>query len=184
MDHSLLTKVAQKLTEAPAYAEQSQGSILAIAARFYGSRPQGEEVTQPTGFDPAAAALFEAVIESAFIVANADGEFDDTERAAFQFVVLAACNNKVTESQVVALLADLEDLLKEDGVDKRVEMVARTITTPEQAREVLRIAGLIAHVSAGVSDVERRVLEKLTSQFGLDPAILDETLKEVTAVVD
>lgn len=186
-DQSLLGKLARKLGEPPTYAAHSgvEVSILSLASSAYSSRPEGEEVTQPTGFDPHIAALFEAVIESAFIVANADHEFDDTERQAFKHVVVTGCGNRVSEPQVVALLADFEELLREDGIDKRVKMVARTVTKPEYAREVLRVAALMAHVSAGVSDVEKDVLDKLRQEFGLQPDALDTALKEVaTALSD
>lgn len=179
MDESLINKVAVKLGAPPSYApEGAKGSILTVAAASYGSRPEGEEVTQPTGFDPMAAALFEAVVESAYLVANADGEFDDTEQAAFRQVVVVACGNRVGEPQVRALLADLADQLEEDGMDKRVKMVGRTIQKADHAREVLRVASLLAHVSGGVSEEERDVLQKLTSEFALDTAALEEALKE------
>lgn len=184
-DSSLLGRVANKLSQAPSYAESGvQGSILTVAAASYGSRSQDDEVTQPTGFDPEAAALFEAVVEGAFLVAHADDEFDAKERATFQHVVLSACRGKVLERQVVALLADLEDQLREDGLEKRCRMVARAISKPEQAREVLRISALIAHVSGGVSDVEKRVLEKLAEEFQLDRSALDLALAEAEKVLE
>ncbi len=78
LDSSLLTKVARKLGQAPAYAEGPHPvSILSAAAGCYGLTADIEELTQPTGYDPDAARLFEAIIESAFVVAHADGEFDD-----------------------------------------------------------------------------------------------------------
>src|SRR5262245_21120893 len=127
-DESLLRRVADKLGQPPSYADEgAKGSILTLAAAFYGSRPLDDDVTQPTGFDPEAAALFEAVVESAYLVAHADGEFDADERAAFQHVVLAACEGAVAARQVEALLADLEDQLAEDGLDKRIRMVGRAI---------------------------------------------------------
>jgi tellurite resistance protein len=73
--------------------------------------------------------------------------------------------------------------LTEDGADKRVEMVGRTITRPEHGEEVLRIAGLLAHASAGVSDVERSWLEKLATRFGLEAGVLERVLDEVEAAV-
>lgn len=180
-DQSILDKVASKLGEAPSYAEGDvKGSILTMAANSYGIRPMGDESTVPTGFDPHAASLFEAVVEASFLVANADGEFDETERAAFQHVVMSACGDSVIERQMEALLADLSDLLNEDGMEKRIEMVARTVVKPDQAREVLRIAGLLAHVSGGVSAEERDVLEKLATYCKLDVAVVDETLSEVS----
>lgn len=176
---SLLDRVASKLSLPPSYAEAgSKASILTVAAASYGSRPTTEDVTQPTGFDPDAAALFEAVVEAAYLVANADGEFDDAERAAFQHVVISACEGIVAEGQVRALIADLEDQVAEDGADKRVEMVARTANKPEHAEEVLRVAALLAHVSGGVSDVERQMLDKLVAAFGLGQDALEKALGE------
>lgn len=179
VEQTLLDKVAAKLGQAPTYTEASaNGSILTVAAASYGSKPLGEEVTQPTGFDPQVAALFEAVVEGAYLVANADGEFDDTERSAFQQVVVTACRNRVEPRQVDALLADLADQLEEDGMDKRVQMVARAIQREDHALEVLRIACLLAYVSGGVSDDERDVLGKLAREFKLDDAALELALNE------
>lgn len=179
-DQTILDKVASKLGEAPSYADDDvKGSILTMAANSYGSKPVTDEATVPTGFDPHAAALFEAVVEASFLVANADGEFDDTERTAFMHVVLSACGDTVAEKQVTALLADLEELLTEDGIEKRVSMVGRSIQKPEHAAEVLRIAGLLAHVSGGVSKEERDVLEKLADGLGLGGDALDSALNEV-----
>ena len=53
------------------------------------SRPS-DEATVPTGFDPVAVALFEAIVEGAFLVAFADGVFDDEERKTFERVVAPA----------------------------------------------------------------------------------------------
>ncbi|HEY3236134.1 MAG TPA: tellurite resistance TerB family protein [Polyangiaceae bacterium] len=179
-DGSLINKVANKLSEPPPSAEHGlQGSILTVAAASYGSRPNADEQTQPTGFDPQAAALFEAVVESAFLVASADGDFDESEQSAFRHVVISACGGAVMEQQLTALLADLEDQLQEDGLDRRVLMLGRTINKPEHAREVLRVAALLAQVSGGVSDSERQVLEKLRASFGLNGDAVDRTLEEV-----
>lgn len=178
-DASLLGKVATQLSRPPSYAASSaKASILSIAASSYGWRAESEEVTQPTGFDPEAARLFESVVEAAFLVAHADGDFDSAEQSAFQHVVVTACGGLVLERQVRALLADLEDQLKEDGLDKRVQMVAKTIAREDQAREVLRVAALLAQVSGGVSGVERDVLGKLARELKLDLTAVDAAVKE------
>jgi tellurite resistance protein len=184
-DSSLLGRVASQLSQAPSYAESGvKGSILTVAAQSYGSSSIDDETTQPTGFDPRAAALFESVIEGAYLVAHADGEFDEKEQEAFQHVVLSACGGRVLERQVVALLADLQDQLEEDGMGKRCQMVARAINNPEQAKEVLRIAALIAHVSGGVSDEERAVLKKLSDEMSLDADALEAALSEAEKVLE
>ena len=177
---SLLGKVARKLTQVPTYAaaEGAKISLLAVAAKSYGFKSENDELTQPTGFDPEAARLFEAVVEGAYLVANADGNFDDAERAAFQHVVVAACAGSVAESQVSALLADLQDQLDEDGLEKRIQMVARAIPREDHAREVLRVSSLLAQVSGGVSSVEREVLDKLAREFKLTGVAVEQALAE------
>jgi tellurite resistance protein len=178
-DESLLGKVATQLSRSPSYAAgTSKASILSIAAASYGWKSGGDEVTQPTGFDPEAARLFESVVEAAFLVANADGEFDTAEQAAFRHVVVTACGGLVVERQVTALLADLADQLAEDGLQKRLQMVARSIAREDQAREVLRIAALLAHVSGGVSEIEQGVLAKLAGELKLDESAVEAAVKE------
>jgi tellurite resistance protein len=184
-DSNLIGKVAEQLSRPPAYAERGvKDSILVASAASYGSH-SGDDLTQPTGFDPEAARLFEAIVESAYLVANADGEFDKTEQDAFEHVVLAACEGRVAERQIGALLDDLHDQLAEDGVDKRIQMVARSIARPDHAQEVLRVAALLAHVSGGVSEVERSVIDRLAQAMGLAENASSSALREVaTALAD
>jgi tellurite resistance protein len=178
MDQSFLLRVAERLGQPPSYAPPSvDGSILALAATHFGSDAYGDGPGSQS-FDPTAAALFEALVESAFLVANADGEFDAAEREVFGHVVLAACGGTVAERQIHALIADLEDLLHEDGFDQRVRMVARAVARPDQAREVLRVAALLAHASGGVSAAELGLIEKLAGELGLGPETVTEALGE------
>jgi tellurite resistance protein len=180
-DARLLDRIAKRLSGLAPEADGDPGqiSILASTANLYGARPESDDPAEPPTFDPAAAALFEAIVEAAYLVANADGVFDQTEQAAFREVVCAACGQAIPESQLGAILADLEQQLEDDGMDKRVRMVARTIATPEHAREVLRVAALIAHISEGVSEVEREVMLKLAGEFELGSDELDAALREV-----
>jgi tellurite resistance protein len=176
--------LAKRLQTPPTYAEAgTKGTILGVAASSYGYRADVDELTQPTGFDPQAARLFEAIVESAYLVANADGEFDPGEESAFVRVVLVACGGLVLERQVHALLSDLRDQLAEDGLDKRIEMVGRAIQKPEHAREVLRVAALLANVSGGVSAVERDVLRRLAVRFGLEESALSRALSEASSAL-
>jgi tellurite resistance protein len=180
---NLLARVARS---APALATSvdpgRSGSILSLAAASYGSRPSGD-ATVPTGFDPLAVALFEAIVEGAFLVANADGVFDDEERRTFERVVVEACGETVAPQQIAALVSDLGDQLEEDGADRRIEMIARSITKKEHAREILRVAALLAYVSEDVSPVEREVLGKLARQCGIDVGEVDTALAEAKDAV-
>lgn len=183
-DKGILELVARGISRPGSKAPSGvTASILTQAARSYSTRPIMDESTVPTGFDPKAAALFEATIEAAFLVANSDGVFDDDERAAFQSVVLNACRDLVQPSQLDALLADLCQELAEDGLEKRTRMVARTVTRIDHQMEVLRIAALMAHISGGVSEPERAVLEQLTRDFDLDADALAQALREAEAAL-
>jgi uncharacterized membrane protein YebE (DUF533 family) len=179
-----LSKVARKVSapsrEAPSGVKDS---ILTVTAGSYGFRPSVEEATMPTGFDPQAAALFETIVEAAFLVAQADGVFDEAERRAFRTVVVEACRGAVGVEQVEALMSDLAEMLEEDGVDKRIAMVARTVSRPDHQREVLRIAAFLAVVSDSASEVEREVLTKLSNAFGLPEGTVDSVVAEVRDAV-
>ena len=153
-------------------------SILSLAATAYGSRPS-EDATVPTGFDPLAVVLFEAIVEGAFLVANSDGVFDPEERRTFEAVVVAACGGAVSSSQIAALVSDLTDQLEEDGLDRRIEVMTSIVSRPDHAQEVLRIAGLVALSSEDVSAVERQTLEKLATRWSLGGGAVDSALADV-----
>jgi tellurite resistance protein len=157
-------------------------SILSLCAAAYGARPP-DEATVPTGFDPHAVALFETIVEGAYIVAKADGEFDDAERKAFERVVVSACGGTVTPKQINGLLADLQDQLDEDGMDLRVKRIAASVPKKEHAIELLRIAALLADASEGVSQVERDVLGKIAAGCGLEAGEVDRALADVRAAL-
>jgi tellurite resistance protein len=158
--------------------EGQHRSILTLAAASYGSRPT-DESTVPTGFDPHAAALFESIVEGAYIVATADGVFDAEERRAFERIVTAACGGAVAQRHITDLISDLQDQLDEDGIETRLQRLGEGIARREHAHEVIRIAALIAQVSEDVSEIERSVLEKLATSCKLDAAEVDAALEDV-----
>jgi tellurite resistance protein len=179
----LLARVARSQSgPAPSGDPDTPISILSLAAASYGARP-ADEATVPTGFDPLAVALFEAIVEGAYLVASADGVFDAEERKTFERVVTTACGGVVVEKQISALVSDLADQLAEDGLDRRLEAVAGQVHKKEHAREVLRIAALLAHASENVSDIERTVLVKLATACKLDAPEVDLALAEVKKVL-
>jgi tellurite resistance protein len=176
---NLLAKVARTpRPQGEATPSSTDRSILLLSAAAYGARPT-DESTVPTGFDPFAAALFESIVEGAYLVATADGVFDDEERHTFERIVTAACGGAVPQNHVADLVADLADQLGEDGLDRRIQRLAEGVQRQEQAREVLRIAALIAQVSDDVSDVERSVLGRIASACQLEDSAVDDALRDV-----
>lgn len=184
----VLRRVQQKLSATSNGEDETQGcdgeSVLLATAARYSSPPSEFSVTPPTGFDPDAAALFEAIVESAFLVANADGEFDAAEREMFALVVLEASEHRVSARQVQAIVSDLTTQLAEDGLDQRLARLRSAISKPQDRREVLRIAALLARASAGISSSERAVLGRLASLWELPPGEVDEALTVFAGVLD
>jgi tellurite resistance protein len=178
---NLLARVARAAPPA-AVATGKAGSILSLAAASYGTKPSGD-ATVPTGFDPHAIALFEAIVEGAYVVANADGVFDAEERRTFERVVVAACGGTVAPQQIAALIGDLKDMLQEDGAEKRIAAIGRAVSKKEHQQEVLRIAALLAQASDDVNPHERDVLAKLARSFGLGDDAVDTALAEVKEAV-
>jgi tellurite resistance protein len=175
----LLARVARaKSGPAPSGDPDTVVSILGLAAASYGARP-ADEATVPTGFDPLAVALFEAIVEGAYLVASADGVFDAEERKTFESVVTTACGGVVVPKQISDLVGDLEGVLAEDGLDRRITAVAEQVHRKEHAREVLRIAALLAHSSEDVSAVERETLDKLAAAMQLGPGEVEAALSDV-----
>lgn len=177
---NLLAKVARTPAGTTKDARPQDRSILTLAAAAYGSRPS-DESTAPTGFDPFAAALFEAIVEGAYLVATADGVFDEEEQATFERIVVAACGGAVTQKNIAALVGDLSDQVAEDGLEQRIKRLTIGVQRPEQGMEVLRIGALIAQVSEDVSDVERAVLEKIAAACNLGEGAVDQALADVKA---
>ncbi len=135
-------------------------------------------LTKARRFNFRTASLFEAVIEAAFLVANADGVFDEAEQTTFETVVSEACKNSVQQADLSALVADLREQLDEDGAAHRISMVAQVVSEGEHKLEVLRIAALMAHISGGVDDSERKLMDDLAQQFGLDQQAVDTALQQ------
>jgi tellurite resistance protein len=180
---NLLAKVARTPHGGdPAANDRTDRSILTLAAASYGSRPT-DESTVPTGFDPFAAALFESIVEGAYLVATADGVFDEEERRTFERIVTASCGGAVPPKHVADLVADLADQLDEDGLDRRIQRLAEGVQRREHALEVLRIATLIAQSSEDVSQVERDVLSKIAAACNLGEGAVDAAMDEVREAV-
>lgn len=176
---NLLARVARSANKAGLPADPEKPlSILSLAAASYGARPD-DDATVPTGFDPVAVALFESIVEGAYLVASADGVVDDEERKTFEQVVVTACGGAVAPKQIAALVGDLSDQLAEDGLDRRISALAKQVTKADHALEVLRIAALLALVSDDVGPEERQVLGKLAGAMALPEGSVDRAIGDV-----
>ena len=157
-------------------------SVFALAASHFGSTPE-PEATLPTGFDERAARLFEVILESAYLVAVADGAFDADEEAVFAQIVALASAGCVPQAALGMLIEDFRSELERQGLDARIAAIAKALGNPEQAEEVLRVATLLGVASQDLAPQEVSVLQKLTAACGLSRASLDNAIERARAVL-
>jgi len=178
-DKTFIERVAATIAQPGPNAPRGvRHSILAQAARVHGQKPLGDEATAPTGFDPQAAALFEATVESAYLVATSDGPLDTTEDAVLRAIIGIGCDGKVSSEQMEALFTELVAARERETEDQRVEHISQIINNRDHQREILRIAAIMARASGGVRPVERELLDKLAHGFSLDGSAVDAAIAE------
>jgi len=146
-------------------------SVIALAAAAYASQPSFDSTT-PTGFDPFAVTLFEAIVEAAFLVATADGVFDADEREVFSRIVAASAENALPRSDLNGLIEELAEHLAIDGVDRRVARIAQSVRRPEQKIALLRVAILVALANDTISETEEALIARLCN--ALEVPLSDE----------
>jgi tellurite resistance protein len=174
-DQGTLDRVARAIARPGAGAPIDAVSTILAQAAAYCANPGAGTATAPSDF--------EATVEAAFLVANADGLFDDGERRAFEHVVLQACNHVVQDELIQSLLSELSKRLAADGIEKRAGAVARSLTRRDQQLEVLRTAALMAEISGGVATAERDVLESLARDWSLDSSAVDQAVADANAAL-
>jgi len=176
-DPSFIQRIQRCIAEpGPDAPRNVRLSILAQAARLAQSAPLGDEVTAPTGFDPAAASLFEGAVECAFLVATADAPLDPTEDAVLRAIIGIGCDGKSSREQTQALIDELRAVQEREGAQERIDRIAALISNRDHQHEVLRIAALMAHASGAVRDDERALLETLAHAFALPEGAVSAAL--------
>jgi tellurite resistance protein len=157
-------------------------SLIALAAAAYASQPSVDSTT-PTGFDPFAVTLFEAIVEAAFLVATADGVFDDDEREVFARIVAASAENALPRSDLNGLVEELADHLAIQGLERRVARIAESVRRPEQKVALLRVAILVALANDTISEPEEAIIERLCSALEVPVAEARQLRLELTELV-
>src|SRR6185312_11133577 len=94
--------------------------------------------------------LFRASVEAGYLVASADGEFDDKERATLIKAVQTLSIGAVIEWETETLVDDCVARSKKDGHDARAKAVGAELKTIGHAEAGLFAAAAVARASKGV----------------------------------
>lgn len=158
-----------------------QISMFAQAARLSFTQAINDAVTAPTGFDPAAAALFEGAVESAYLIATCDGALDPTEDAVLRAVISAG--GPVSDKQVDGLLLGMARAVALDGANERLSRLSYMVSKQAHQHEILRIGALVARASGGVRPAERAVLDKIAQGFSLASSAVEAAITNADAAL-
>jgi tellurite resistance protein len=157
-------------------------SVIALAAAAYASQPSVDSTT-PTGFDPSAVMLFESIVEAAFLVATADGVFDNDEREVFARIVAASADNALPRSDLNGLIEEHAEHLALQGLDKRVARIAESVQRHEHKVALLRVAYLVALANDVISEPEEAVIARLCTALEVSGAEAAKLRLELTELV-
>jgi tellurite resistance protein len=182
LDQDFIDHVKHCIAQPGANAPRGvQVSIFAQAARLSFTQAINDAITAPTGFDPAAAALFEGAVESAYLVATCDGAMDPTEDALLRAVIGAG--GPVSAKQVDGLLLGLARAVALDSASERLSRLSYMVSKPAHQQEILRIAALVSRASGGVRPAERAVLDKIAQGFSLAAGAVDAAIANADAAL-
>jgi tellurite resistance protein len=93
--------------------------------------------------------VFRAAVEAGYLVATADGTFDDTERETLVKAIEILSVGAVIEWEVDTLLDECEARSKKEGAQKRAEAVARaTKKVDKKEADTLKAVGAAAGLTA------------------------------------
>lgn len=181
-DKDLVEHVKRCIAQPGANAPRGvQVSMFAQAARLSFTSAINDAITAPTGFDPAAAALFEGAVESAYLIATCDGALDPTEDALLRAVISAG--GPVSDKQVDGLILGLARAIALDGASERLSRLSYMVSKPAHQQEILRIAALVSRASGGVRPAERTVLDKISQGFSLAASAVDTAIANADAAL-
>jgi tellurite resistance protein len=109
---------------------------------------------------------FSAFVETAYIVAAADGRVSDAEMQRLSHGISQLTKGQISEEQVQGMVQTAASNLESQGRDARVDAVASIITDGELRRGALLVASGLAWLDRGVGEKEGLALQALAKSFG------------------
>ncbi len=120
-----------------------------------------------------------ALIESAFLMAAADGQFGNAEQDEFAEALQFLSGGKLSIDQIDAILDELIDTLRKDGWEARIAHVARSMPDPAARRNAYRVAAGISFADGTIQPEEERLFGLLGEAFEISGDEATEILREV-----
>lgn len=151
-------------------------SQVAERARALLTTKQSENT--PTG-DSESERFLSVLVESAYLIAAADGVVSPTERQTLAETIAHVLGDELPPGELVAMIDAFAEALAHDGRPQRLVAMAHALPDAASRREALSFAALIALCDRELVAEEREALDLLGASFGLDQHAIRATLNEV-----
>jgi tellurite resistance protein len=135
-------------------------------------------LNEPGSEDAGAARHFLALLESAYLVAAADGVSAE-ELSAMGRLIAEVTGSELDEATLLALFTDFEAALKNDGRSTRVTELAECFDDFMAREEALGFAALMAAADGCMAEPEAEALVELGGAFGFSAGEVQLVLDQV-----
>lgn len=119
------------------------------------------------------------MIETAFLMAAADGELSEIEHEQLVATIEQVAGEAYDVARIRATLDQLLESLEADGWETRIAAVAQSLTDPDARRNAYRLAAGVSFVDGEVQESEERLFGLLAQAFEIPPKEAEWILTEV-----
>ena len=105
--------------------------------------------------------VLEALVETMFLAAYADGEFSDVERKHFSTSIESLTDSRVSEPAAAEMLAKIEEAVLRDGRESRLAAVKAALPEASQRRVALSLAIQVMASDGIVRTAERGAMMEM-----------------------
>jgi tellurite resistance protein len=119
------------------------------------------------------------VLDLGVLIANADGSIDERERELLLEVFQALLETTLTPEVVDALVTASVEVAKLAGDEPRARLVGAILRDCDAGEAGVRVALAIAFASEGLSNAERKVIDRVAEAAGVPPDRVEELVAEV-----
>ncbi len=120
-----------------------------------------------------------AMIETAFLMAAADGSLSDIEREQLVATMEFITSHQVPRERLDDIVGQLMDALSTDGWEARIQAVATSLEDPLARRNAYRLAAGISFIDGEVQDEEAELFTLLANAFEIPQTEAEAILLEV-----
>jgi tellurite resistance protein len=122
----------------------------------------------------------DALIETMFLAAYADGELGDEERAHFLSSVESLTDRRLTSDQLGTVLRRLEQALSESGRDARLAAVRAGLGDANARKVALALAIRVVAADGIIRTTERELILDIAEALEIDRDEAADLVRELT----